>query len=227
VTELDEIIDEIQRWQHDVIDVTVQRRLKLTLAAEPRRRIGCRDCAVPACCRVMLYAPLCDALPAARRLRRDGRDTPEMRARLREVGDAMEANDQDSWFEAQRPCVFLDGPKCSIYQQRPVECRRMLVASPAEWCLPPRRNIVFVNTIELLEASLTNGHQLHGLLGLKETPRRLLYGAFPRLVLIALEATDPGVEFREHVRRQRWPTVDDLARIASIAQVGMGLPRVG
>lgn len=44
----------------------------------------------------------------------------------------------DKWFDDMVPCVFLDEEGlCSIYEARPLMCRKMLVVTPPEYCAPP------------------------------------------------------------------------------------------
>ena len=38
------------------------------------------------------------------------------------------------YFRMQRPCPFLEGASCSIYEHRPLSCREYLVTSPSERC---------------------------------------------------------------------------------------------
>lgn len=43
----------------------------------------------------------------------------------------------DGYFRQHIDCPFLEDERCSIYDERPLVCRRMLVTSPAEFCADP------------------------------------------------------------------------------------------
>jgi len=42
-----------------------------------------------------------------------------------------------AWHLAHAPCTFLDGFRCTVYDDRPLVCRAFPVSSPAPWRLAP------------------------------------------------------------------------------------------
>ena len=149
--------------------------------------ISCTSCTAPkACCSVTVGAYFHEVVPIVERLRKEGRDTPELREALAAAADAMETTSPD---EYRRPCVFLDAAeRCTVYEQRPAECGTTFVSSPALQCsdpaasvqkyLPPYRP----RTQEAARVFETEARLL---------PLRGPYvGALPRLVLLCLEAWD-------------------------------------
>lgn len=65
-------------------------------------------------------------------------------------------NDVDSWKKmpnSQRKCVFLENNECSVYEDRPLNCRKMLVVSPPEMCDMDLENSAVNGVVDLpLEA---------------------------------------------------------------------------
>jgi len=87
--------------------------------------VSCDKCSTKTkgCCNLAVGTLLFEGLPVLRKLRKEGKDTPELRERLRTVGDTMEDMTQEEWFETRTPCVFLtDEQRCSIYNVRPSAC---------------------------------------------------------------------------------------------------------
>ncbi|MBK7075609.1 MAG: YkgJ family cysteine cluster protein [Myxococcales bacterium] len=162
-----------------------------TAAAEHARVtlsvVSCYTCDAPkACCSLLTSAYLYEVVPIAARLIREGRDTPELRAQLKQRAHAMETTPKKDY---KLPCLFLgDGELCTIYEDRPSVCGSHLVTSPASHCsdhatvmitklshpsqttIPPQVDEVF--------------RQEAGLRPLGESYR----GALPRMVLLCLEA---------------------------------------
>jgi Fe-S-cluster containining protein len=95
---------------------------------------GCSNC-----CSQMVAIVLADALSIARWLIKT-RPRHELRrivARLQEDGEAQRPSGPVEWLQRETPCTFLstDG-SCGVYPVRPLNCRRMLVSTPAAWCHP-------------------------------------------------------------------------------------------
>jgi Fe-S-cluster containining protein len=151
--------------------------------------ISCHTCTAPkGCCKIWTVAYLHEVVPIAARLIRKGRDTPELRAELQESATAMESTRRSDY--RGRPCVFLsDTERCTIYEDRPVECGAAFVSSDPELCsstdpnarieqyvtphadmVPPHTEMSFVQ-----EARLRRGDFPYA-------------GALPRMVLLCLQA---------------------------------------
>ena len=149
--------------------------------------VSCFDCTAPkACCSLTTSAYLYEAVPIVARLVREGRDTPELRERLRIAAHLMETTPKASY---QRPCVFLgDGERCTIYEDRPSVCGTHLVSSPATACSDPS-----VANVSKLAGSLQDAvppqleEQFRIEAGLRRIDQRYR-GVLPRMVLLCLEA---------------------------------------
>lgn len=210
---MDQLIDRIEEWaaSHD-------QKMRLAIAAtekEKRLRVSCSTCPKPACCHNKVHVHLADTLPIIRRLVSEGRDTPELRDRLRAVGDRMERSTTNGWLDSYTPCVFLEDGACSIYKQRPVQCRTYFVVSDPELCCPPSgRNVKYVDMRAVTQAWYGMARQVHAKIFFKETvsgthplegPKRILMAVLPRAVLIMLEAMDSD-DYRRFIRSQEWPS---------------------
>jgi len=67
------------------------------------------------------------------------------------------------WGNSEKSCVFLKNGECSVYEDRPMMCRRMIVNSPSENCdtSKGKKNITKV-LIAPLENRLKRNFQTHG-----------------------------------------------------------------
>ncbi len=160
-----------------------------TVSKRVLKVISCHTCmASKGCCKIWTVAYLHEAVPIAARLIREGRDTPAMRAELEESATAMESTRRSDY--GGRPCVFLsDAERCTIYDDRPVECGAAFVSSDPPLCssrdpnariesyatphadiIPPQTEMLFVQ-----EAGLRRGDFPYA-------------GALPRMVLLCLQA---------------------------------------
>ena len=191
------------------LDNSVRRRLPVLTS--------CSTCDQPACCTQKILSPFFEAMPIARQLKREGRDSPELRARMHAEADAMDQVTRGTWFKQERPCVFLENGRCSVYENRPHACRTFYAISPAENC----RNgavdttVKWVDVADLVAALLDRARVIHMMMSLRETRMRVLLATLPRIVAIALEAWDLENP-NDYVRRQKWPTVDDIKSGAMI-----------
>jgi Fe-S-cluster containining protein len=150
--------------------------------------VSCFDCTAPkACCSRKTRVFLHEAVAIVARLRKDGRDTPELRASLKEAAHYMETTPQR---KHTRPCVFLDGDeRCTVYDDRPSVCGTLVVSSPAIECGGDAGNITRLANPTYDELP----HQLEEQFVLQASLRRIdrqYKGALPRMVLICLEAWD-------------------------------------
>ena len=172
------------------------------------RVISCYTCTAPGCCNLPITMMFHEVLPVAARLRRDGRDTPELRAHLAESAELMESLSRPHYRALVRPCVFLDTAKrCSVYEDRPRECGTAFVFSPVADC-----SDVSISEIETVRPDAqTVIRQVYTTAKLVERSLGLVpieggyTGVLPRMVLWWLEAWD------------RTDFVDDLAAHARAA----------
>jgi len=168
---------------------------------------SCITCATPACCYLKIFVYLFEVFPLARHLRETGRDTPELRQQLEDVGNRMENSPTAEWLDGWTPCPLLTDGKCSVYAYRPVRCRTQFVFSPADLCKPPSgKEVKWANDLPILEHARTVATEIHRVVRIKETSKRILLGSFPRVLYLVLRAMDEDVNFREFLRRQQWPS---------------------
>ena len=151
------------------------------------RVASCLSCDAPkGCCsqRVLIY--LHEVVPLALRLRREQRDTPELRAALATSADLMETTGD----RYRRPCVFLDEhERCSVYTDRPIECGTTFVFSPAIWCSDPTTTTLEKFVTNLGDAPQKMERRFEREARLVPLPGRYM-GFLPRMVLLCLEAWD-------------------------------------
>lgn len=204
---VNKLVDDIEDWWRNA-----DRRMQMFLKAGSKKHFEgrpstCDSCTAPGCCYQQVYVRLAETFPIARRLQLEGQDTPELRNFLRGIGDDMEASTRAGWLSRQTPCVFLgEDDRCTVHEQRPAHCRTYWVYSPQENCQPPTgQKVRLVDPAPVIDPWLRIANDIHRSLGLKETAKRILLGALPRVLLIFLEAMDSD-DFRKHVRNQVWPT---------------------
>ncbi len=58
------------------------------------------------------------------------------------------------YFRLQIACPLLEDERCSVYDDRPLVCRRALVTSPAEYCADPGDNRVQLLLVPKLTAAI-------------------------------------------------------------------------
>lgn len=94
--------------------------------------VSCYTCDAPkACCSLLTSAYLYEVVPTAARLIREGRDTPELRAQLKQRAHAMETTPKKDY---KLPCLFLgERELCTIYEDQSSVC------AAATWCRRRRR----------------------------------------------------------------------------------------
>lgn len=163
------------------------------VAKDNARSVSCVGCtATKACCWLSVGMPFGEALPIADRLRREGRDTPELRAALAAAADLMETHTPPAYRALRRPCV-LHGPdgRCTVYDQRPRECGTAFVFSAPELCsdLDAADLEPLLLAEELRDPQRKTEDAVERALGLRRLDG-LYWGALPRMVLLALEAWD-------------------------------------
>lgn len=187
------------------------------VAKRARLPMSCSTCAVTkACCSSYVVIRLYEGLLVAATLKQTGRDTPELRALLRERAELMEAASAATWWPLvaeSRPCVFLDAnERCSVYSVRPTTCAHLYVYSAPELCVArssqvrsytPRDEVAHANRLE---------EEFREKLSLRKKVGRRYLGVLPRMVLVALEAWD-RTDFRDYLRQLTWPTDAEWAAI--------------
>lgn len=151
------------------------------------RVISCHTCTAPkGCCTLTTTAYLHEAVPLAARLRAEGRDTPELRERLRASARVMETH---AMTVSRNSCVFLDeNQRCTVYEDRPSVCGTTFVSSPPQHCSEPAQQTESYDhpfTKVSIEAERTF-EEAAGLTRMKGP----YLGALPRMVLLTLEAWD-------------------------------------
>lgn len=163
---------------------------------------SCKTCTTAGCCYQLVTITIYEAIPIARKLRREGKSTVEYRQELRAIGEEMEGMPNDHWFNLLRPCVFLTPDKrCSIYEVRPAPCStHAVVNSPSENCSPPFRRlpVLLVNNVQYSDVMLKANADLQRSFGLPEFPP--LMGTFPKMLAVVLEAmTKPWDQFVQYI----------------------------
>jgi hypothetical protein len=93
--------------------------------------VSCFTCTVPSCCSLMVDIYLYEAVPMVARLLAEGRDTPELRARLAAAAHAMETT-------RRRPTSGPASSSATTAGARSTPTDRACAATT--WCRrPPRR----------------------------------------------------------------------------------------
>jgi Fe-S-cluster containining protein len=178
--------------------------------------VKCTSCtARKTCCWSMVVARLYEGVVIADRLRRTGRDTPELRDELRGRAEAMEAATPREW---RTPCVFLDdGERCTIYDIRPSPCGILHVYTDPDWCTTLAGDIQGYVAQEELAAAMEMEEVFRDRLSLRKKVGRRYLGVLPRMVLVALEAWD-RTDFRDYLRQLPWPGDTEIARWSAKAR---------
>lgn len=179
------------------------------LGRQHLRVVSCHTCSAPkACCSLITTSFLHEAAVIAARLRREARDTPDLRARLRRSAEAMENSSAELPY--QSPCVFLDdAERCTVYTDRPMECGVRLVYSPAEKCSTPGgAEVEMYPAGPAGSSALRVAETFRERIGLPPLPDDRLYaGPMPRMVLVCLQAWD-RTDFVKVFGKQAWPRVE-------------------
>ncbi|TAL42049.1 MAG: YkgJ family cysteine cluster protein [Salinibacterium sp.] len=203
---LDDLIDDIESWWQRM-DKAFNKAMRMR-----EEKITCDTCPHidPGCCHQKVLITIFEMLPIVRYLLRQGRDTPEFRAQLEADGIMMEGMGRTEFFHGGGKCTFLQSGRCSIYAVRPSACRSYHVVSEPERCQPGRYDgIRKINDEAYVNETLLASRMLNKELGLKETAKRIMMGALPRMVLMGLEMWE-AADFQGFVRAQPWPTDDNL-----------------
>jgi Fe-S-cluster containining protein len=150
--------------------------------------VSCHDCNAPkACCHLKTKAYLHEAVVIAARLKREERDTPELRAQLKQAAHYMETTPKT---KHTRGCVFLDADeRCTIYEDRPAVCGSHFVSSPPEQCGGGPGNVTKLVSERHEQIPASVEQQFVAQAGLRRIDRHYA-GALPRMILICLEAWD-------------------------------------
>lgn len=198
--------DELVRgWMADI-----QRKVDDYVAEFERIRgepISCHTCTTPGCCKQRVSVGLFEAIPIAVKLRDEGRDTPQLRKRLREDAAIQDAHSQASYFNVGRDCVFLQDGRCSIYEVRPSACRAYATFRPPADCQPPadRPMEVLGMVPYVTQEAFEMATRTHAALGIPDGPEIVHIDYLPRVVLRVLLSAGKK-NWAQFVNRQRWPT---------------------
>ncbi len=157
---------------------------------------ACTRCKFPACCwQTVLWQVTWDGLPVARHLRLAGRDTPELRARLKEHGEAVGSTPKLDWWKKKVLCPLIqDDGLCSIYDVRGLICRKYYIGGDPEVCIkaadnPDTKCIAYqANTVEQARVEWSWTLELEHEFGIRRASPALL--PLSSAVLRALEALD-------------------------------------
>lgn len=143
-----EAIAAYEKWVDTDIEAPFKARREATFIVSGKTMHCGPGCSK--CCDLMVTICSPDALRLAKHLRDTGRDTPELRDRLRkEVQFAFQvagnvkgkdekelsANIATEYVKKGRACMFLEDGKCGVYSARPVVCRLFNSLEPAEKCM--------------------------------------------------------------------------------------------
>ncbi|HEY1812775.1 MAG TPA: YkgJ family cysteine cluster protein [Kofleriaceae bacterium] len=194
----------------DLTGMIAEVNARATHEAKQLGKVSCLTCtAAKACCHSLVVARFYEGVVVAGLLRREGRDTPELRGKLAETATAMEAADPYGW---RRPCVFLDErERCTVYAGRPTPCGILYVYSPPAACSDPLAKIrAYVPHAEHAVA-LELEERFRERLSLRKKVGRRYLGVLPRMALLALEMWD-RTDFRDALRAHPWPTDEEVAR---------------
>lgn len=157
------------------------------LARKSLKVVSCYTCTAPkGCCKFSTMAYLYEVVPLAARLRREGRDTEELRARLAAAAEAME----DASAEAcSRPCVFLDAhDRCTVYEDRPSVCGSHFVLSDPLLCSSSDPGTHTEKVTWPHQNYLPKLEQLFATQAMLRPIDVPYVGALPRMVLVCLQA---------------------------------------
>ena len=159
---------------------------------------SCIGCAAPkGCCSLRVLVYFHEIVPLADRLRRERRDTPELRAALATSADLMETAHEDY----RRPCVFLDADeRCSVYTHRPIECGTTFVFTPATMCSDRTATHLEKFVTDLGDAPQKMQRRFEREARLVQLPGPYM-GFLPRMVLLCLEAYDRP-DYAEYLAEQ-------------------------
>jgi Fe-S-cluster containining protein len=172
---------------------SVQRSIRSTALrlveaeADSGMRASCHTCTTSGCCTMPVQVMLHEALPVAEALRRDGRDTPELRASLVTSAERME---DFARHTEPMPCVFLDeARRCTVYEARPRECGEHYVFSDSALCGDSKAPSIQKLTLPIdVTDREKSERELAAAVRLRlDAP---IVGYLPRAVLILLEAWD-------------------------------------
>lgn len=163
------------------------------------KQVTCHTCTAPkGCCHLSVIAFFYEAIPIVDRLRRDGRDTQELRDELRAAAELMESTSPN---EYRRPCAFLsEDERCTIYEDRPQECGMAFVFSDPMNCSDPNATSIdkFVTPFSEFPPQFEAKFEHEAKLARLPGP---YMGALPRMILLALEAWERP-DFVEHLARE-------------------------
>lgn len=199
-----------------VAEVTGQADATVSTLSTRAAKLGiptsCDGCTTAGCCYQQVICFIAEALYIAK-----SHPVPkEERARFIEAGLRQEATDRDLFFHSAQPCVYLTPDKrCSVYERRPGACRRYLVVSKPELCMPgSHKKVSVLNTMEVDMAWVQAMVSIQvEFLGAPMKP--IMMGALPRMVAVASEALEQPTsrQMRRFLRDQKWLDFDQAMAV--------------
>ena len=111
---------------HRIIDMCVKKDLQMLKSHHPNERLSCtRKCS--SCCYQNVDVFDAEAKLYAAMIK-EGHEynSYEFKKQLNMT--------KDDYKSRPRPCIFLKKGECTIYDQRPVACRKYFVVTPSEKC---------------------------------------------------------------------------------------------
>lgn len=138
-------------------------------------KIGC-----DACCHFVVTITLAEALVALKNP--NGLKTVEgNRRRLVDTANMFMLRDPETrtgpWAKRKEPCLFLSDGKCSIYDDRPFNCRTHIAAQP---CTPGQAGNAYIDPADITHAGIELCKQASELVSIP-----LAFGPMPVMLLIA------------------------------------------
>lgn len=199
--ELDELLDLTLCELHRVDEIVRVRAKEMNAT--------CGRCTKPWCCYQTGIATFMDGLIAARTLKKEGRDTKDLRAALENAGEKMMASKNSDYFQQCRPCVFLENDRCSIYEHRPFTCRVHLMLQEPEKCSPCyKEDTAYVDNSDLIAGWIGSSFSLVRSFGIDDN---LCLLTFPSMVLLCLQALDMPQPL-DHIFAHEFPSTEEFLK---------------
>lgn len=171
----------------------------------------CSSCRSADCCFIPTQTFFLEMWPAARRIRLEGKDSPQFRTWLRRRGELQESYSHNEWFRMQQPCPLLRDKRCTVYEQRPLCCSSYFAWNGPDVC-SVKNTTVLVGRIEA--TGLIASMAFHCTQVAKDVLRcdledRLPVGSIGRMTALALEIFASDESPADHLQREPFPSLDN------------------